>query len=214
MDNKYVPVGAKFVPVPDPDADEWWSQPRLTRTYEQKRELEQFDLSSGVIHRFFNKQLTWVIKQSTVHRGDQRDGTMFDRTYWHTEGAYIATIGTEMERNAELIKAVNVEVTESKKMLKTALNEIMAVDDLLQPKLLEMIRRCRESRMAALTEVRGILSELKDVRKFFLDAEHTDEIERLERFVKVCLQLKALKEDGTLDALADTMLKLEGVCTK
>lgn len=66
----------------------------------------------------------------------------------------------------------------------------------------------RRNRSAVMTEVGTLLNALRDVRQFFMDADYHVELERLRDFVEVCERLKALKESGFLDDVAETMLKL------
>jgi hypothetical protein len=63
-------------------------------------------------------------------------------------------------------------------------------------------------RMAFGREVKQIITDASDIRQFFLDEKHLEQVRRLKEFVELCERLKALKQDGTLDAIADTMLKL------
>jgi hypothetical protein len=68
----------------------------------------------------------------------------------------------------------------------------------------------RENRIALGSETRLLMSALKEVRAFFIETDYQTEIDRLRDFVDVCERLRSLKTDGTLDALADTILKLTG----
>lgn len=72
-------------------------------------------------------------------------------------------------------------------------------------KVLESIR---QTRVAIGFESKQLLSECGDVRKFFLSDDHTKEISKLREFIELAERLRALKQDGTLDRLADTILKL------
>lgn len=72
----------------------------------------------------------------------------------------------------------------------------------------DYLKQLRELRMATTTETVQLKSALSDIRKFFLDDRHPEEVKRLLEFVEVCERLKKLKQDGTLDAVADTILKL------
>lgn len=73
----------------------------------------------------------------------------------------------------------------------------------------KQLEQIRQTRMATDSELRTMLASLADVRKFFLSDEHVSEIERLKDFVDTCERLKALKESGFLDQIADTILKLD-----
>lgn len=66
----------------------------------------------------------------------------------------------------------------------------------------------RQTKVALGTETRQLLAQCQDVRTFFLSPEHTNEVQRLKEFVEICERLKALKESGFLDNVADTILKL------
>lgn len=66
----------------------------------------------------------------------------------------------------------------------------------------------RQSRVACGFESRQLLAECGDVRKFFLSDDHEKEITKLREFVELAERLRSLKNDGTLDKLADTILRL------
>lgn len=75
--------------------------------------------------------------------------------------------------------------------------------------LKEAITDMREKKFAIESETRQLLSAFGDVRQFFLDDRHEEQVKRLAEFVTLCERLKALKESGFLDTVADTMLRLE-----
>jgi methionine synthase II (cobalamin-independent) len=66
----------------------------------------------------------------------------------------------------------------------------------------------RQTRVAIGHESAKLLAECGDVRKFFLSDDHEKEIVKLREFIELCERLRSLKNDGTLDKLADTILKL------
>lgn len=66
----------------------------------------------------------------------------------------------------------------------------------------------RMTRMSTESEMRQLLSSLKEVRAFFLDQDYESQVARLKDFVETCERLKALKDSGFLDQVADTMLRL------
>lgn len=66
----------------------------------------------------------------------------------------------------------------------------------------------RQTKMALGTETKQLLAQCQDVRTFFLSPEHASEVQRLKEFVEVCERLKALRDSGFLDSVADTILKL------
>jgi len=72
------------------------------------------------------------------------------------------------------------------------------------------LEEIRNVRFAMVTETNSMTRELRDLRRFFLDADHKEEITRLREFVGLCERLRELKKDGTLDAVAETILRLSG----
>lgn len=72
----------------------------------------------------------------------------------------------------------------------------------------ERIKTLRETRFAFDSETRLLMASLKEVRQFFLDANHDQEVARLREFVDLCERLQKLKESGFLDTVADTLIKL------
>jgi hypothetical protein len=120
----------------------------------------------------------------------------------------IAVLGRDMEETTQLLQDANNELAESKKILQDLVNECKALTDTVRPHLAKQISEVRTSRMTIVREVQQSLSALKDVRKFFLDSDYGEEMARLENFVGVCEQLRALKDDGTLDAVGDLAIRL------
>lgn len=72
----------------------------------------------------------------------------------------------------------------------------------------KILEQMRQTRVAIGTESRQLLGECGDVRKFFLSDDHEKEVAKLREFIELCERLRALKNDGTLDKVADTILKL------
>jgi len=72
----------------------------------------------------------------------------------------------------------------------------------------QALSRVREQRIALSGETRLLMGALREVRQFFLEESYEKEISRLHEFVDLCERLKALKESGFVDAVADTILKL------
>jgi len=122
--------------------------------------------------------------------------------------AYLQRIGITMEIDNELLKLVNEEVRESVKTLQSLANDVSNINDLLEPEIHKLVNRIRTARMTTVRELKTALTEMKDVRKFFLDKEYKTEIERLEKFVDLGERLRALIKDGTMDMITDSILKL------
>src|SRR6516164_3770554 len=59
----------------------------------------------------------------------------------------------------------------------------------------ERLQDLRMWRMSFNSEVKQLLTDAADIRKFFLDDKHIEEVRRLKEFVELCERLKALKAD-------------------
>lgn len=78
----------------------------------------------------------------------------------------------------------------------------------LQGQVKVALEDIRQSRFAFVSEVQQMLNPLKELRAFLLDHQYETEIKRLREFCDLCERLQRLKADGTLDALADTIIRL------
>lgn len=72
----------------------------------------------------------------------------------------------------------------------------------------QFIKDFRSTKQALVREVSELVGALQDLRTFFHGSVHMEEINRLKEFVELCERLKALKDSGFLDTVADTMLRL------
>ena len=113
-----------------------------------------------------------------------------------------------MEKTAELLKEVNEEVQESKRVLQELANEIRAIANVVNPALMEHVAALRANRMTLVQEVRESLAAMKEIRRFFLESDYETEMARLERFVRVCRDMRELIGDGTVDAVSDSAIRL------
>ena len=73
----------------------------------------------------------------------------------------------------------------------------------------KILPELRNWRMSMDAELSMVLKHFGEVRQFFLSDKHDAEVKRLREFVELMERLKALKDSGFLDRVADTMLKLE-----
>jgi hypothetical protein len=72
----------------------------------------------------------------------------------------------------------------------------------------EFVEEIRQTRFATVAEISLMIKPLRELRQFFLGSDYATEINRLREFVELCERLVAIKQNGVLDAIADTMLKL------
>lgn len=125
--------------------------------------------------------------------------------------------------NADLskrfIRDTSQALDKTKDLLDKAIDARAAMDDLcdswkvswidFQKTCDDRLRECRMTRSALEFEMRNMMTGFRDIRAFFLDEKHDRQVERLKEFIGLCERLKALKESGFLDTVADTILKLE-----
>jgi hypothetical protein len=114
----------------------------------------------------------------------------------------------QMESSEQLIRAVNITLAESREQMQQSLNDVMAMSDALQPKLVKAVHEARETRMALTSEFNAALAIMKDCRLFLLHADHREELARLEAFVGLCERIKSLRDNGILDAVGDIVVRL------
>jgi hypothetical protein len=117
-------------------------------------------------------------------------------------------VGMIMESTEFGLKAITGEVKSALETLSEVSNEIGALSDVVAPKLQQQIRDIREHKMTIVRELREVLVTLREVRKFFLESDYETEVARLERFVRLCRELEALKAAGVLDAVCDSAIRL------
>ena len=75
--------------------------------------------------------------------------------------------------------------------------------------LLKALKDTRGVKAAIEIETKLVIAALADIRKFFLDPRHEEEVAKLKEFITLCERLRELKNSGFLDTIADTILRLE-----
>ena len=113
-----------------------------------------------------------------------------------------------MEDVNQLVQEANEQLRKSREDMEKLVNQVKTLGETVAPQLAAYIKELREARMATVSETRQIVAELQEVRKFFLEASYESEMNRFQQFLNVCGELKALKEDGTLDAVIDSAIRL------
>ena len=130
---------------------------------------------------------------------------------------------TDKQFHAEIVKKgtklMEQAVNDSESLVSRAKEANEAIDYLathyrsswiqFQEEIKESLNSIRSKRAAIEIESKQMLSAFSDVRKFFLDDRHEKETARLADFVDICERLKALKDSGFLDTVADTILRIE-----
>jgi hypothetical protein len=116
--------------------------------------------------------------------------------------------GGIVEDVTQLVQEANEQLKKSQEDLEKLVNQVRGLTDIVAPQLAQHIKELREARMSMLAETRQMLEALHDVRKFFLESSYESEMNRLQQFIAVCKELRALKQDGTLDAVLDSAIRL------
>lgn len=70
------------------------------------------------------------------------------------------------------------------------------------------LEKLRSWRMTMEREKETTVKALSELRQFFLGDTHEKEMQRLSEFVRVCERLAVLAKEGTLEKVADVMLRL------
>lgn len=104
--------------------------------------------------------------------------------------------------------SVAVKAIESRKFLDWHTEHVKATWMDWRDESAKVLEDIRQTRVAIEFESKHLLSACADVRKFFISETHDLEVAKLREFIELAERLRALKNDGTLDRLADTILKL------
>lgn len=80
--------------------------------------------------------------------------------------------------------------------------------DWTSDQLPKALKDMRDTRMVINSELSLLMKPLEDLRRFFLGPDYEKEMARMKDFIDLCERLKALKDSGFLDSVADTMLRL------
>jgi hypothetical protein len=125
----------------------------------------------------------------------------------------------ERQVGSELIVRTEESISKDESFVKRVVDAAKALDETISSLRLEQMQCLEESskflndfrmtQMATSTEVSKALKSYSDVRQFFLNEEHVEQMTRLKEFVEVLTKLKEFKDNGFIDAVADTILKLE-----
>ena len=116
----------------------------------------------------------------------------------------IDEINKQPQKLTELARAA----VDARNVLRENLRELGGGLEDFNAKVKVSLDDVRQSRFAFVTEISQMINPLKELRQFLLDKQYETEITRLREFVDLCERLHRLKNDGTLDAIADTMIRL------
>jgi len=114
-----------------------------------------------------------------------------------------------IQRNApkELSELARVAV-DSRRVIRESSDDIGQIVSEFDRIVSAATQSVRSKRMTIVSECASVVNALKDVRQFFLGPDYERETKRLAEFVELCERMKALKDSGFLDTVADTMIRL------
>jgi hypothetical protein len=174
---------------------QWYNQPPVNKPKYMKPEI-----ASTQIHAA-------RVKTKTVLGEDGYRETLVDADGLTKMAAadLVKTAPKTEERAEQLVERAR----EASDTLRILMQNIGPNWDEFQDVMNRGIANARQSRIGMEIEIRQLMANFKEVRAFFLSDAHQEEVARLEHFIDLCHQLKALKESGFLDAITDTILKLD-----
>jgi septal ring factor EnvC (AmiA/AmiB activator) len=101
---------------------------------------------------------------------------------------------------AEEIQNARTELEASRDVVRTLANDLADVADVIEPVLLEHIKRIRAARMTSVDELRQISSEIAILRDTLAKPETARMLDQAERFLRICRELEEFRAVGFIDA--------------
>lgn len=133
---------------------------------------------------------------------------LFQSSFLRSPETQLYVGGMQMEKAAASIAVASEELAESRAQLQSSINELMVMSDKIQKTLHQQIQDVRATRFALVSETAQMMDSLREVRKFFLDNSHQEEVTKLRAFVSLCNDLRLLATDGSLDKIIEAILRL------
>jgi hypothetical protein len=163
------------------------------------------------------------LKQMKHSEDDLKNNALRSQGVMPDSGKLLVSRKKDADFNVELTaKSVEVatqKVVESENLVRRAEEAAAAMEYLVnhvpvswiqyRDYMLQALRDARATKVAIEIETKQTLAALADIRKFFLDSRHEEEVQRLKEFVTLCERLRDLRDSGFLDTVCDTILRLE-----
>jgi len=146
------------------------------------------------------------IKTKTMLGSDGFRETLYDKD--SADAAILDAHEIEIKKKIKTTEELTERARELTATIEYLVTEIKGPWAEFQEFIKSAIVTTREQRIAMGSETRLLMGSLKEVRQFFLEETYETETQRLSEFIDLCERLKALKESGFLDVIADTMLSL------
>ena len=149
----------------------------------------------------WSKSVSATIQEAKVGNEAKYKKSIIDNNQIFNAGEKIEIMKQELLETA-------TEAEEALEKVRGIYNNIVATYDQVQPHIKEMVTSIRSAKQGVVFELSSALTLMKDVRKFFIDSDYKEEMERLEAFVKLGERFRELIKDGTFEAVCDASLKL------
>lgn len=183
------------------------------KSFQPKRELVA---GGDVLWKPINKQAALMLsKSSDKHKTHEPISTM--KTGNHTN---------KLDDSKHETARIVAKMTQTHERAEKDLDEFISRAELMKSRMEILTTTCRTDVMAFIEEIPKATEKLRtwrqtcererdlsikalsDLRKFFLSDDHEKEMHRLSEFVRISERLAMLAKDGTLEKIADVMLKL------
>lgn len=119
-----------------------------------------------------------------------------------------AIVTLSEDARVERLKKIETIYREAYERAKKEQNAYLSICGALETESKRLLTIARDLRMALGSEMAQIAGMVKDLRLLVSEKSARDEIVELEKFIALAERLRALKESGFLDAIADTILRL------
>lgn len=143
----------------------------------------------------------------TCHRFgmDRSSQGSLEKTYSELAQAVLNQIEKNgMERVGDIVRKQGELAAQIGRSVQDTINAADSLDKALKSTSADLMMQ----RMSVVSECAKCVNALRDVRQFFFGPDYDKEQKRLAEFVELCERLKALKDSGFLDTVADTMIRL------
>lgn len=155
----------------------------------------------------WEKRMGAMLRGAQVHNYDA-NSVGYKREVLEAPYCQAIIVGVHMENVVDEIQELTKCLDGSTAVLRNLVNEVTSMTNLIEPALLDSIKRARANRMALVQELRASLEQMREVRSFFLDSNYEKEMDRLERFTRLCREMLELKAAGIFDAVCDSAIRL------
>lgn len=106
---------------------------------------------------------------------------------------------------ADQIAATTAELDAAREVVRTLANDLADVSEVLEPVLMDHVKKIRAARMAGLEELRMLSAGITELRTVLLAKDTAQMLTVMERFLTVCREMEEFRAVGFLDAFVKLM---------